>query len=48
MHFNAQRSTPINREQALNAERSIQNVGRLLAIYRSWALDVERRAFRLQ
>jgi hypothetical protein len=38
MHFNAQRST-------LNAERSILNVGRLLAIHRSWALDVERRAF---
>jgi hypothetical protein len=48
MRFNAQRST-------LNAERSIQNVGRLLAIYRSWApardlseLDVERWTFRLQ
>jgi hypothetical protein len=41
MHFNAQRST-------LNAERSIQNVGRLLAIYRSWALDVERWTFPLQ
>jgi hypothetical protein len=41
MRFNAQRST-------FNAQRSIQNVGRLLAIYRSWALDVERRAFRLQ
>jgi hypothetical protein len=48
MHFNAQRLT-------LNAERSIQNVGRLLAIYRSWApardsseLDFERWRFPLQ
>jgi hypothetical protein len=48
MHFNAQRST-------INAERSIQNVERLLAIYRSWApahdlseLDVERWTFPLQ
>jgi hypothetical protein len=47
MHFNAQRST-------LNAERSI-HVGRLLAIYRSWApardsseLDGERWTFPLQ
>jgi hypothetical protein len=48
MHFNAQRLT-------LNSERSIQSVGRLLAIYRSWApardlseLNVEHWTFPLQ
>ena len=36
--FNAQHPTPINREQALNAQRSIQTVGR-------WMLGVQRWAF---